>query len=62
MVLFLVFGRDKAQILREVLEGPAEPLRLPGQLIGPQNGQMIWLIDREAASLIGSTVFQKEIS
>jgi len=60
LVIVLVFGRDKAQILREVLEGPAEPSRLPVQLIRPKNGQMIWLIDREAASLLNNTVFHKE--
>jgi 6-phosphogluconolactonase len=53
LVLFLVLGRDKAQILREVLEGETDTRRLPAQLIMPTKGRLIWLMDREAASLLG---------
>lgn len=50
-VIFLVSGHQKARILREVLEGPRDPQRLPAQLIHPA-GELIWLADREAASLL----------
>ena len=49
-ILFLVSGADKAPILREVLEGPPDPERLPSQLIRPVSGRLIWLVDRAAAS------------
>lgn len=49
-VLFLVSGANKARILHEVLEGPADPERLPAQLIRPVAGRLIWLVDRAAAS------------
>ena len=49
-VLFLVSGADKAPVLREVLEGPPDPDRLPSQLIWPVAGRLIWLVDQAAAS------------
>ena len=51
-ILFLVAGPDKAAILHEVLEGPADPERLPAQLIRPVAGRLIWLADRAAAALL----------
>jgi len=50
MVLFLVAGSDKAPALQAVLEGPADPDRLPAQLIRPTSGRLMWLVDRAAAS------------
>jgi 6-phosphogluconolactonase len=52
MVAFLVSGVSKAAVLREVLEGPTDPHRLPAQLIQVANGELHWLVDREAASLL----------
>jgi len=52
LVAFLVAGRDKAWVLREVLAGPRDPRRLPAQLIHPENGEVLWLVDREAAALL----------
>jgi len=49
-VIFLISGSDKAAVLSEVLEGPYEPKRLPSQLIQPEAGNMVWLLDREAAN------------
>jgi 6-phosphogluconolactonase len=51
VVAFLVAGRSKAGVLREVRHGPRDPRRLPAQLIQPQNGDLLWLTDREAAGL-----------
>lgn len=57
MVVFLVAGKSKAGVLREVLHGPRDPARLPAQLIQPQNGDLLWLTDLEAAAQLpaGST-------
>lgn len=52
-VLFMVSGADKAPVLREVLEGPPDPERLPAQLIRPVAGHLIWLVDHTAASQLG---------
>lgn len=51
-VLFLVAGAEKAPALQAVLEGPADPDRLPAQLIRPRAGRLIWLADRAAAGML----------
>jgi 6-phosphogluconolactonase len=51
-VLFLVHGADKAGALKEVLEGPDDPERLPAQLIQPVNGRLRWLVDPAASHLL----------
>lgn len=50
-VMFLVAGADKAQRVAEVLEGPADPQRLPSQLIRPDPGKLVWLLDAAAARM-----------
>ena len=49
-VLFLITGVGKAKVLGEVLHGPREPERLPSQLIEPTSGELLWYVDRAAAS------------
>jgi len=49
-VVFLVAGAAKAGVLREVLQGPRDPRRLPAQLINPAEGELYWLLDRQAAA------------
>jgi 6-phosphogluconolactonase len=51
-VVFLVSGGEKALPLKAVLEGPYEPDQLPAQLIRPEHGRLLWLVDRDAASLL----------
>jgi 6-phosphogluconolactonase len=45
-VVFLVSGAEKAQIVKEIFEGPEQ---YPAQAIKPAHGELIWLLDREAA-------------
>jgi 6-phosphogluconolactonase len=52
-VMFLVSGADKAQAVWNVLKGPRDPDQFPAQLIAPADGQLIWLLDRDAASKLG---------
>ena len=49
-VLFLVTGANKADALHQVRDGPADVRRLPAQGVSPTDGQLIWLVDREAAA------------
>lgn len=51
-VLFLVSGHAKAQIVRDVLEGPAN--RFPAQAIHPTAGQITWLLDVDAAARLAN--------
>jgi 6-phosphogluconolactonase len=52
-VIFLVSGAAKAQAVWNVLKGPRNLEEFPAQLIAPTDGELIWLLDREAASKIG---------
>ena len=49
-IVFLVSGKEKAEILRAVFED--RQLELPAQRVKPVNGNLIWLIDRDAAFLL----------
>jgi 6-phosphogluconolactonase len=49
-VIFLVSGMDKAPVLKEVLEGKSPAEKYPSKLVHPSDGQLIWLVDRAAAS------------
>ncbi len=50
-VAFLVQGKEKTEVLRDVLLGPSDPERLPAQLIAPE-GQLLWMADEAAATLV----------
>jgi 6-phosphogluconolactonase len=56
LVLFMVAGADKAPALKAVLEGPYEPEQLPSQLIAPENGKSLWLIDPAAGVMLESAI------
>ncbi len=47
---FLVSGTDKAAVLKTVLEEDAPAEQYPSKLIRLNNGKLIWLVDRAAAS------------
>jgi 6-phosphogluconolactonase len=49
-IVFIVSGSKKAGVVKTVLEGKQS--RFPAQGIKPMSGKLIFLIDREAASLL----------
>ncbi|HQU86898.1 MAG TPA: 6-phosphogluconolactonase, partial [Pyrinomonadaceae bacterium] len=51
-VIFLVAGEEKAETLREVLEGEIQPEKLPSQSVNLENGNLYWLIDKNVAKLL----------
>ncbi len=55
-VIFMVTGADKAPALKAVLEGPFEPEQLPAQLLQPQNGKLLWLVDTAAGSMLSAGI------
>jgi 6-phosphogluconolactonase len=55
VVMFLVSGRDKAGILKEVLEGTQPRELLPSKLIKPSNGELIWMVDQVAATQLSGS-------
>ncbi len=55
-LLFLVAGAEKRNALAAVLEGPRDPRRFPSQLVRPERGEVLWLVDRAAAAGLSETV------
>lgn len=51
-VTFLVAGEDKAETLKNVLEGSDQPDLFPSQMIHPSNGTLLWMVDEAAARLL----------
>jgi len=52
----MVTGADKSCALKAVLEGPFEPEQLPAQLLQPQNGKLLWLVDAAAGSMLAKGI------
>jgi 6-phosphogluconolactonase/glucosamine-6-phosphate isomerase/deaminase len=36
-----------------ILKGPRDIDKFPAQVVAPEHGELIWLLDKAAASLIG---------
>lgn len=51
-VLFVISGSAKSDALKEVLKGEYRPKLFPSQLIQPTNGELRFLVDRDAAALL----------
>jgi 6-phosphogluconolactonase len=51
-VTFLVAGEGKAEALKEILEGETDPRAYPAKFIRPESGDLTWMVDRAAASLM----------
>jgi len=45
-------GTEKAQALARALEGEYEPRAVPVQIVDPLDGRLVWLVDREAVTLL----------
>jgi len=52
-IVFLVVGADKADRLKQELQGKPDVEALPAQLIQPTRGELIWLVDADAAARLG---------
>lgn len=51
-VMFIVGGESKAQAVKNILQGPRDPERFPAQLIAPEDGEVLWLLDKAAARML----------
>jgi 6-phosphogluconolactonase len=51
VILFLVTGADKAEVVKAILDPKTEAeRRLPASLVRPEKGRVIWSLDRAAAA------------
>lgn len=55
-VMFIVSGENKAAAVKAALEGPRDPDKYPAQIIAPGHGEVMWLLDRPAASLLSASL------
>ena len=55
LVVFLVAGEDKAEALKEILEGDADPREYPATLVRPPTGPD-WMLDHAAARLLSESL------
>lgn len=51
LIMFLVSGRKKAGVFREVTANKSGKEPLPAGLIDPANGELVWMVDKEAGGL-----------
>ena len=54
-VQFLAAGAEKADIVRAILRDPKDPNELPAQIVAPEDGRLIWLLDAAAAGELDRT-------
>ena len=60
-VAFIAYGEKKADALQHVLKGEYQPEEYPAQLIYPEDGEVHWFVDKDAASeLNGKKEKEKE--
>jgi 6-phosphogluconolactonase len=57
-VTFLVAGSEKAEAVKRVLEGSHDPDAVPAQIVAPQNGELLWLLDQAAASRLSAATLK----
>jgi 6-phosphogluconolactonase len=51
-VIFLVSGKDKAEVVQQLIKNDGRYLELPAALVNPYKGELEWYLDEEAARLI----------
>ncbi len=49
-IIVLVSGESKAAMLADVFDGSYDPAQKPIQYVSPTDGNLLWLLDRDAAS------------
>ncbi len=51
-IIFLVTGAEKAAILSRVIDDKEKQMRYPASLVQPEDGELTWLVDTEAAKYL----------
>ena len=58
-VMFLVSGANKASILQKVLEENANPETYPAAGVHPDEGRVLWFVDRPAAASLTPDILKR---
>ena len=59
MVVFMATGEKKASTLAEVLGDRYNPELYPAQRIDPKDGELVWLVDKDAAGKLPRKITRK---
>lgn len=51
-VEMIVVGAAKADVVWTVLRGPRDPFRFPAQFLHPADGELVWMMDADAAARV----------
>ena len=54
-IAFMIEGKKKSAVLKEVIEGKYSPGKLPAQIIKPVKGELHWFLDEDAAQDLTAT-------
>ena len=58
-IVFASCGAGKAEIVQQVLESKADVPPLPAARVRPSNGQVVWILDKTAASKLSPQIANK---
>lgn len=61
LVVFIVTGEKKANIISEIISVNNSSKIYPASLVSPNRGELIWMLDTEAAQLLDSQIKQAGI-
>jgi 6-phosphogluconolactonase len=53
-LVFLVTGKKKAGIVRDIIEDQTAAINFPASYVNPVDGELSWYLDEEASSLLGN--------
>lgn len=56
LIVFIVTGEEKSKIISEILVNDNEKKTFPASLVKPKNGELIWMMDSDAAQLLDSQI------
>jgi len=48
-IAFMIEGKKKSAVIKEVIKGKYSPVNLPAQIIKPVKGELHWFLDEDAA-------------
>ncbi len=51
-ICIYVLGKSKAEMVKEVLTGPFEPIKLPSQAVGTAEHKATWILDSDSSSML----------
>ena len=52
VIIFLITGKSKSSVVAEILKKSDESKKYPASLVKNENGKLIWLLDKDSASLL----------